>query len=83
MRKLGQLQKERPDIVLAAWPSLIGENLAPMTRASHFIEGVLTVIVSNSVLLSLLVQNERGRLLNKLRKQFPGTRICDIRFRIG
>jgi Dna[CI] antecedent, DciA len=83
MRQLGQRQRERPDLILAVWPSLIGEKFASMARAQAFEEGILTVRVSNSVLLSLLVQNERGRLLGELRKQFPGTRIRDIRFRIG
>lgn len=83
LRGLADRQRERPDLILAAWPSLIGERLASMARAQAFEEGVLTVKVSNSALLSLLVQNERSRLLEQLRKQFPGTKIRDIRFRIG
>ena len=83
LRGLADRQRERPDLILAAWPSLIGERLASMARAQAFEEGVLTVKVSNSALLSLMVQNERPRLLEELRKQFPGTKIRDIRFRIG
>lgn len=83
MRKLAERQNERPDLILAAWPNLVGERIAPLARAERFEEGLLTIKVSNSALLSLLVQNERSRLLERLRKQFPGTRIRDIQFRIG
>lgn len=83
MRKLGASQSERPDLIIAAWPSLVGERLAPMAKAHSFEEGILTVKVSNSSLLSLLAQNEKARLLGQLKKQFPAARISDIRFRIG
>jgi hypothetical protein len=83
MRRLGESQKQRPDLVLAAWPILVGEKIAQMARVQSFEEGILTIKVTNSSLLSLLVQNERPRLLKELRKQFPCTRIYDIRFRMG
>lgn len=83
LRKLGESQRERPDLILAAWPEIIGERLAPMARAQSFEEGILTVKVSNSSLLSLLVQHERARLLGELKKRFPAAKIRDIRFRIG
>ncbi len=75
--------KERPDLVLAAWPQIIGEKLAPMTEAVSFVSGVLTVKVRNSTLHSLLSQNEKGRLLNKLKESFPSAVIRNIIFRIG
>jgi len=75
--------EQRPDLVLAAWPSLIGERLAPMTQAVSFVEGVLTIKVKNSSLLSLLTQHERPRLLKELRRKFPKGQIRNIRFCIG
>jgi hypothetical protein len=75
--------QQRPDLILAAWSSLIGERLAPMTEAVSFREGILTVKVRNSSLLSLLTQCERPRLLKNLRSRFPEAEIRNIRFCIG
>ncbi len=74
---------ERPDLILAVWPEIIGEKLAPMTHALSFSEGILTVKVKNSTLHSLLVQHERPKLLKKLRERFPSSEIRNINFRIG
>ncbi|MFI5334333.1 MAG: DUF721 domain-containing protein [Chlamydiales bacterium] len=75
--------KERPDLILAVWPEVIGEKLAPMTEALSFHEGILTVKVKNSSLHSLLVQHERSKLLKRLREKFPSSEIRNINFRIG
>lgn len=75
--------EERPDLVLAAWPEVIGHKLAGMTQAISFIDGVLVVKVKNSTLHSLLSQHDRFRILNRLREQFPRTIIKGIVFRIG
>ncbi|MBS0628997.1 MAG: DUF721 domain-containing protein [Verrucomicrobia bacterium] len=83
MRDIGRCHQERPDLILAAWPLLIGERLAPMTKAASFEEGILTVKVRNSSLLSLLAQHESVRLLKELRKKFPNANIRNIRFIIG
>lgn len=80
---IGALHRDRPDLVLAFWPQLIGEKLAPMTKALSFNEGVLHVKVSNSTLYSLLSQHERGRLLKGLRETFPNIEIKNIHFRMG
>lgn len=74
---------DRPDLILNAWPELVGASLAPMTQAISFLNGILTVQVSNSSLLSLLSQQEKPRLLNLLRGRFPGSHIQNIVFRIG
>lgn len=83
MRQIGSNHNQRPDLILAAWPSLIGERLAPMTKAVSLIDGVLTIKVKNSSLLSLLTQHESPRLLKELRKKFPNATIRSIRFCIG
>ncbi len=83
LRKLREKGAQRPDLIISFWPQLVGEKLAPLTRAEMFEAGVLTVRVGNSSLLSLLVQYEQMRLLSELKRQFPSARIRQIRFRIG
>lgn len=83
LQKLNQQQDQRVDLVLLAWPQIVGEHLAPMTKAKRLFEGVLEVTVSNSSLLSILSIQEKATLLKKLKEKFPKTDIKDIRFRIG
>ncbi|MBI2810851.1 MAG: DUF721 domain-containing protein [Candidatus Melainabacteria bacterium] len=80
---IGAVHRDRPDLILAAWPQLIGEKLAAMTKAVSFENGMLAVKVSNSTLYSLLAQHERGRLLKSLREKFPSVEIKNINFRLG
>lgn len=81
--KMGAVYRDRPDLILAAWPQLIGEKLAPMTKAVQFDQGILVVHVNNSTLYSLLSQHERKRLLKSLREKFPSVEIKNIHFRMG
>lgn len=74
---------DRPDLILAAWPDVIGERLAPMTKAVSFIDGVLTVTVKNSTLYSLLSKNDKPKLVQALKMKFPKILIKTILFRIG
>ncbi len=37
--------KDRPDLVLAAWPEVMGPQLASMTQAISFADGILHVKV--------------------------------------
>ncbi len=83
LNRIGALHRDRPDLVLHAWPEIIGEKLAPMTKPVAFDKGILTVKVNNSTLYSLLSQHERVRLLNCLRQRFPAIEIKNIYFRIG
>lgn len=75
--------QSKAELVLDAWPSIIGCRLSSMTRAESFIDGVLTVRVKNSTLHSLLQQHDKSRLLAKLREKFPGVPLKTIVFRIG
>lgn len=75
--------QDKPDQVLLAWKEVIGEKLAPMTQAVSFIDGILTVKVRNSSLYSLLVQHEKGKLLEQLRKKVPSVDVRNITFRLG
>ena len=83
LAEISKKHHERPDLVLAVWPEIIGEKLAPMTQALSLNEGILTVKVKNSTLHSLLVQHEKSKLLKRLRERFPSSSIRNIIFRIG
>ena len=83
LKKLGQVYKMRPDLVVAAWPEVIGKRFAAMTQAVSFQEGILTVKVKNSTLLSLLTSHEKPRLIKKFKEKFPQCTIRNIVFRIG
>lgn len=72
-----------PLTIQQAWPEIIGERLAKMTKAISFYEGILTVKVSNSTLYSILAQHEKEKLLKALRARFPSVEIKNIMFRIG
>jgi hypothetical protein len=83
LQRLSETYQDRPDLILASWPSLVGEKLAPMTEALSFIDGVLLVKVKNSTLYSLLNQNEKFRLLRALQQKFPKVAIKQINFRMS
>lgn len=83
MNKITQAVEERPDLVLAAWPEIIGAQLAPMTEVVSFSQGVLSVKVKNATLYSLLSQREKGRILAHLKKRFPKTTFVAVNFRMG
>ncbi len=83
---LGRIEKvysDRPDLILAAWPEIIGPQLATMTRAISFTHGVLLVKVNNSTLYSLLSRIERPKILRRLQTRFPTASVKDVQFRLG
>jgi hypothetical protein len=81
--KITESFSDRPDLILAAWPDIIGSHLAPMTQAISFNEGILVVKVKNSSLYSLLSTREKVRLIQALRVKFPKVFIKTILFKIG
>jgi len=83
LSKIGEVYQDRPDLILASWPDVIGSQLASMTQAISFNEGVLTVKVKNSTLYSLLSQNDKPKILANLRMKFPKVKIYNIIFRLG
>jgi hypothetical protein len=83
MHEITHAIQERPDLVLAAWPEVVGSQLASMTTAVSFLDGVLSVKVRNATLFSLLNQREKGRILAHLRSRFPKMTIANIVFRMG
>lgn len=83
LQEISAQAEKRPDLILAAWPALIGPKFASMARAIEFFEGELIVKVSNSTLYSLLQQHEKTRLLKALRARFPKIEIRNIVFRMS
>lgn len=83
LTKINAQQQQRPDLLLAYWPQVVGPTIAPLTRAIAFNDGVLTVKVKNSTLHSLLVREEKAKILAALRHKFPNVTLSDIIFKIG
>ena len=84
---LGSLQwkyNAQPKLLLDEWANIIGDTLAPLTRAVRFEDGVLHVKVKNSTLLSLLHSPaDKQKILEAIRNALPGIVIRNILFRIG
>ncbi len=76
-------QALRPDLIVKAWGSIVGDKIAAMSRAIKFDEGTLFVNVQSSTLLGILQQYEKKRLIGELRKRFPSAGVKNIIFRIG
>jgi hypothetical protein len=83
MQEIDDRRNERPDLILAGWGQVIDEKWRPMTQAISFEKGVLVVKVGNAALYSLLVQQEKNRLIKKLQEKFPEVELKNIIFRIG
>lgn len=82
LQRVGRLYQQSPDLILKAWPTVVGPQLAPMTRALSFYDGILTVAVTNSTLYSLLSQHDKPRIIQHLREKFPHTTIKTVAFRL-
>ena len=83
VKKIGRKYQKRPDLIIAAWPEIIGPRFSSMAQAVSYCDGFLNIKVKNSSLLSLLVQHESKRLLKELRQRFPNAKIRNIQFYIG
>lgn len=83
LQEIGKVYQDRPDLILAAWPDVVGPQLASMTQALSFKEGFLVVKVQNATLYSLLCQYDKPRLIKNLRDRFPHTMIKSILFQLG
>lgn len=83
LSSIEELHHDRPDLILAAWPEIIGEKFSGMTEALSFIDGVLIIKVKNSPLYSLLNQHDRPRIIRNLQIKFPSVRFEKVIFRRG
>lgn len=83
LHKMGKQFLGRQDLLIAAWPEVVGERVASMTQVQKLEDGVLYVCVKNSTLYSLLCGSEKYKIMRMLNQRFPKTRLDEIRFRIG
>lgn len=83
MQKIDHAYAKKPAHVLEAWPQIIGEKLAPFTKAVSVENGTLVVKVKNSTLLSLLSREEKSHILKKMQERFSQEIVRNIIFRIG
>lgn len=83
LSKISVAHNDRPDLIMNAWPEIIGSKLAPMTQAISLCDGVLTVNVKNSTLHSLLSRHDKNRILSAIKQRFPTANIRNIMFRIA
>lgn len=83
LSELSDVCQERPDLILAAWPEIIGPKHASMTQVVSFCEGILVVKVKNSTLHSLLSRHDKCRILAAIQQRFPKSNIQNIVFRIA
>lgn len=83
IEKVTQSTEERPDLILAAWAHMMGQERAERIQAECFVDGILYVRVKNSMLFSLLRAREKEQFLRELRQRFPKTKIDQIVLRMG
>jgi len=83
LREIDGKRNERSDLILEGWAQIVDEKWRQMTQAISFEKGVLMVKVRNAALYSVLVQQEKEKLLKKLQEKFPEAGIKNIIFRIG
>ncbi|MDN3508921.1 MAG: DUF721 domain-containing protein [Candidatus Neptunochlamydia sp.] len=74
---------DQPHLIIEAWPQVVGERIAKISRAVSFDGGILKVLVKNSTLLSLLVEHEKHRLMAAFQERFPKVKFQNIFFKIG
>jgi predicted nucleic acid-binding Zn ribbon protein len=67
--------------LLSLWKQAAGEDVAASSRPLGLKNGVLTIGVASSPLLSELTSFHRGRLLEALQQQPQGRAIRDLKFR--
>lgn len=83
LSQISEVYQARPDLVLAAWPDIIGPKLAAMTQAVSLYNGILKIKVKNSTLHSLLSRHDKFRILSIIQQKFPRAEIQNIEFWIA
>lgn len=83
LEEVHQVVQHSPNQLIEAWPTIVGEKVASMTKAVSIEGGVFLIKVQNSTLYSLLSQHEKPRLLKIIQETFPTLKIRNIVFRIG
>ena len=80
--KLGLDQQVKQSELLAEWPKMVGPAVAKHARPEALRDGVLTVVVDNSMWLSELSRYQKPLLLKKVREQLGAKAVSDVVFRI-
>ena len=78
LKSVGLDRKLKEREVLAAWPGVVGPEIAARTEAVHIDEGVLHVKVDHGAWMQELHFMER-ELIGRLREVAPGIRLQRIR----
>jgi len=80
LRSLGLEQRFREQKLVAAWPSVAGDEIAARTHAEKLEHGVLYVFVDHGAWMQELHFIEKD-LVRRLRERVPGVTLERIRFR--
>lgn len=70
LRAFDKRVSDSPEKAFAAWDAVVGLKISALARPLTFSEGILTVRVQNSTLMSLLAGTERKQILQRLRRQY-------------
>ena len=62
LRSIQKDSSQRADLILASWEEIVGAQIASMSQAVSFTQGILSIKVRNSTLLSLLRTHDRQKL---------------------
>ena len=82
LRTLDIEKKVLAHAVEPAWPRAVGARLAPHTRASRLLGGVLTVEARSAAWLNE-VSLLRETILEQLHRELPQATVRELRFRLG
>jgi len=83
LNKIDKKKSKNEKQIILDWPNIIGDRLAPMTKAIEIKNKVLIVKVNNSTLHSLLSTYEKEKILNAINEKYSKNIIRDVFFRIG
>lgn len=83
IRQAHLVHEAQGEELFKAWPEVVGVQIARMTQPKSFVQGIFTVKVKNSTLLSLLVQKDKPHILRKLKERFPTAKIVGLHFCMG
>lgn len=67
--------------ILKAWPQVVGEQVNSYTEVVDCDHDTLTIRVKSATLYSMLVMQERERILKKFQEKYPELGIKKIVFR--
>ena len=82
MSSLGLSRQYKGWQVVSQWPEIVGEEIASVTRAHRFCDGVLTVLVEKDVWRQEL-EMQQDEILKKIRARSGGRVVEKIVLRAG